>query len=180
MYRIATWYRNRVRRLAKDRSGVVAMEFILVAPVFFFLIFAILETSFLFFTATVMNGEVSSVSRFIRTGNLQLEDEPEDKFYELLCANLDNVLDCDKVIVDIRTYEDFDDMAFEEFIDEDGEADGNLFDIGEAGEVVLIRIAYKYQIITPFLAEFLAPPNQDTLMLQAAAAFQNEPFQSLF
>ena len=76
MYRIATWYRRRARRLAEDRSGVVAMEFVLVAPVFFFLIFAILETSLLFFTATVMNGEVSSVARSIRTGNLQLEDGP--------------------------------------------------------------------------------------------------------
>lgn len=180
MYRIATWYRERARRLVKDRSGVAAMEFILVAPVFFFLIFAIVETSLLFFTATVMNGEVSSAARAIRTGNLQREDDPEDAFYEALCSNLDNVLDCDKVIVDIRTYESFDDMAFDEFVDEEGEADGNQFDIGNAGDVVLVRIAYKYQIITPFLAEFLAPPNKDTLMLHAAAAFQNEPFQSLF
>ena len=71
-------------------------------------------------------------------------------------------------------------MTFEEFINEDGEAEGNQFDIGEAGEVVLVRIAYDYQIITPFLAEFLTPPNEDSLMLEAAAAFQNEPFQSLF
>ena len=180
MYRIATWYRERVRRLVKDRSGVAAMEFVLVAPVFFFLIFAILETSLLFLTATVMNGEVSAAARSIRTGNLQMEDEPEDAFYELLCSNLDNVLDCDKVIVDIRTYENFDDMTFDEYLNEEGEAEGNQFDIGEAGEVVLVRIAYKYQIITPFLAKFLVPPGQDTLMLQAAAAFQNEPFQSLF
>lgn len=180
MFRFATWYKNRVRRLAKDKSGVTAIEFAMVAPVFFFLVFAIIETALLYFTATVMNGEVASTARAIRTGSLQQLDDPEDAFYEALCSNLGHVLDCSKVIVDVRTFANFDDLTFDPYLDEEGEADGAEFDPGAAGEVVLIRIAYKYNIITPYLAEFLAPDGTGRVMLQAAAAFQNEPFQNLF
>ncbi len=154
------------------------MEFILIAPVLFFLVFAILETAFLYLTATVMEGEVATAARAVRTGNVQGDDDPAAFFQETLCENLDNVLNCDNVVIDIRRYADFGSIAFEDFLDEDGEPDGNVFEPGDAGEVVLVRIAYKYTIITPFLAEFLSPGGGDTIMLQSATAFQNEPFQN--
>jgi hypothetical protein len=173
---------NRVRRsawrLGADRSGVAALEFILVAPVLCFLLFAILETAFLYLTATVMEGEVATAARAIRTGNVQQDGDPAAFFQEALCRNLDNVLDCGNVIIDIRNFESFDAMAFDDFVDEDGEADGNKFEPGDAGDVVLVRIAYKYTIITPFLSELLSPDDSGTIMLHAAAAFQNEPFQN--
>lgn len=175
---IAQLARRRMRRLGTDCSGVVAIEFILVAPVLLLLIFAILETAFLYLTATVMEGEVATAARAIRTGNVQQDADPAAYFEEVLCMNLGNVLDCDNVVFDIRKSESFEAMTFNDFINDDGEEDGAEFDPGTAGDVVLVRIAYKYTIITPFLADLLSPDGSGTIILHAAAAFQNEPFQN--
>jgi|AP12_2_1047962.scaffolds.fasta_scaffold21534_2 Flp pilus assembly protein TadG len=178
MVQIARWARRRAKRLLNNRSGVVALEFVLVAPILFFLLFAILETSFLYLTATVMEGEVATAARTIRTGAVQQDADPAAYFEEVLCKNLESVLTCDNVVFDIRRFDSFESMSFDEFLDEDGEADDVEFNPGDAGDVVLVRIAYKYTIITPFLAEFLSPDGSGTIVLKAAAAFQNEPFQN--
>jgi Flp pilus assembly protein TadG len=175
---IARWPRRWARKLGADRSGVVALEFVLVAPVFFLLLFGILETAFLYLTATVMEGEVAAAARAVRTGNVQQDDDPAEYFQEVLCRNLDNVLDCDNVVIDIRRFANFEAMTFEDFIDEDGEEDGAEFEPGTAGEVVLVRIAYRYSIITPLLSNLLSPDGSGKIILHAAAAFQNEPFQN--
>ena len=99
-------------------------------------------------------------------------------FRTLLCTNLQNVLNCDNVIIDVRTFDDFGEMTFDEFVDENGNASGNIFDAGTADEIVLVRIAYQYHIVTPYLAKILPPVGEDTVMLYSGAAFKNEPFQN--
>ena len=73
-----------LRRFRKHESGAIAVEFVLVAPIFFFLIFAILETSILYTIAIVMEGEVALAARTIRTGQLQEEADPETAFRDIL------------------------------------------------------------------------------------------------
>lgn len=171
---------NGLRRFRDHESGAVAIEFVLVAPLFLFLVFAIFETAILYTIATVMEGEVALASRAIRTGQLQQEADPETAFTEVLCSNLDNVLNCDNVIVDVRTFDDFGEMTFPDFVDEDGNASGNQFLPGDADEIVLVRIAYVYNIVTPYLAEILPPVGSNTVILFSGAAFKNEPFQNAF
>lgn len=167
-----------LRRFRKHESGVAAVEFVLVAPLFLFLVFAIFETSILYIIATVMEGETALAARAIRTGQLQQEADPETAFRETLCRNLGNVLNCDNVIVDVRTFDDFGEMDFDDFVDEDGNASGNLFLPGTADDIVLVRIAYVYTIITPYLSRILPPVGVDTVILYSGAAFKNEPFQN--
>ena len=99
--------REGLGRFRRHEGGVVAVEFVLVAPIFFFLIFAILETSILYIVATVMEGETALTARGIRTGQLQQEGDPQTAFREALCSNLGNVLSCDDVVIDVRTFDDF-------------------------------------------------------------------------
>jgi len=166
------------RKLRRREEGVTAIEFALVAPIFLFLVFAILETSLMYVVANVMQGEVALATRSIRTGQLQEGGDALGTFTENLCDNLNNVLNCDDVIIDVRTFVDFGEMNFGEFVDEDGNASGNEFDPGSAGEIVLVRIAYQYTIITPYLAKLLPTDANGNLMLFAGAAFKNEPFQN--
>ncbi len=170
--------REGLGRFRRHEGGVVAVEFVLVAPIFFFLIFAILETSILYIVATVMEGETALTARGIRTGQLQQEGDPQTAFREALCSNLGNVLSCDDVVIDVRTFDDFGEMTFDDFVDEDGGASGNLFDAGTADEIVLVRIAYVYNVVTPYLAAILPPHGNDTVILFSGAAFKNEPFQN--
>lgn len=178
MHGVLQRFGSSLARFRRHESGAITIEFVLVAPIFLFLIFAILETSILYVVATVMEGEVSLAARTIRTGQNQQEADPETAFRKTLCSNLDNVLNCDAVVIDVRTFDDFDEMEFVDFMDDEGNAAGNLFAPGTADEIVLVRIAYVYNIVTPYLAEILPPVGSDTVMLYSGAAFKNEPFQN--
>ena len=46
--------RNAMRRFRRNRRGSAAVEFALVAPVFFALLFAIIETAMVFFAGQVL------------------------------------------------------------------------------------------------------------------------------
>ena len=178
MHRLIKAIAHSTRRIRRRDDGVTAVEFAMVAPVFLFLIFAILETSLMFVVATVMQGEVAIASRVIRTGQLQEGDDALGTFTELLCGNLDNVLSCENVIIDVRTFDDFGEMEFDQFVDEDGSASGNEFDPGGADKIVLVRIAYLYNTVTPFLDQLLTTDASGNVMLFAGTAFKNEPFKS--
>ena len=166
---------QRIRRFLKARSGVTAVEFALVAPPFLMILFGTLETSLMYFIATTMEGEVQTAARQIRTGNVQVADDPLEAFRDLLCENLDNVLACDAVAIDVRTFPNFGDMDRPPLLDEDGNPQNENFDPGQGGSVVLVRIAYRYPLYTPFLGDFIGA-GSGHFDMYAAAAFQNEPF----
>ena len=65
-----------LRRFARSKAGVTAVEFALVAPPFLMLLFGTLETSIMYFVATNLEGEVQVAARQIRTGNVQASANP--------------------------------------------------------------------------------------------------------
>lgn len=166
---------QRIRRFLRAKSGVTAVEFALVAPPFLMILFGTLETSIMYFTATTMEGEVQVAARQVRTGNVQSSDDPLEAFRDLLCANLGNLIACDSIAIDVRTFPDFGSLDRPPLIDEDGNPQNETFDPGEGGAVVLVRIAYRYPMYTPFLSELIGSGSGHYDMY-AAAAFQNEPY----
>lgn len=166
---------EQVSRFAKARAGVTAVEFALIAPSFFMMLFGTIESSIMYYVATSMEGEVQIAARQIRTGNIQKADDPLAEFRSMLCSNLGNLAACEAVVIDVRTFADFGSMDRPPLIDEDGNPQNENFEPGGGGDVVLVRIAYRYPILTPFLGEFIGAGN-DHYDLYAAAAFQNEPF----
>ena len=57
--------RNAVRRFRRDGRGSAAVEFAFIAPVFFVLLFAIIETAIVFFASQVLEGAVQDTGRLI-------------------------------------------------------------------------------------------------------------------
>ena len=62
---------NALRRLRRDRQGSAAVEFALVAPMFFGLLFAIIETAMVFFAGQVLETVTQDSARTIMTGQAQ-------------------------------------------------------------------------------------------------------------
>jgi Flp pilus assembly protein TadG len=162
-------------RYRRDRSGVTAIEFALVAPVLITVIFGTLESAMMFYVATSMEGEVQIAARQIRTGTVQGSEDPIATFRSLLCNNLETLTNCNSVVIDVRTMPDFGSIDLPPLIDEDGNPENENFEPGDGGEVVLVRIAYRYTILTPFVGDLLGATNGHR-DLYAAAAFQNEPY----
>jgi Flp pilus assembly protein TadG len=164
-----------IRRFARATGGVTAVEFALVGPVFLMILFSTIEFSIMYYVATSMEGEVQIAARQIRTGSIQGAADPLGDFRTTLCGNLGNIASCENIAIDVRTFPDFGALDRPPLIDEDGNPQNENFDPGEGGDVVLVRIAYRYPIITPFVSHLLGDSGgfHD---LYAAAAFQNEPY----
>lgn len=158
------------------RAGVTAVEFALIAPAFFAMMFGIVESSIMYYLATSMEGEVQVAARQIRTGVVQGSADPVDAFQDLLCTNLSGLMDCEAVVIDVRTFPDFGAFDRPRLIDDDGNPQNESFDPGSAGDVVLVRIAYRYNIVTPMLSHLFYGGGDGFVDLYAAAAFQNEPY----
>ena len=55
----------------RDERGSAAIEFAIIAPIFFFLMFVIAETALVFIAEQVMDNAVFETARLIRTGQAQ-------------------------------------------------------------------------------------------------------------
>ena len=62
---------RRVRRFARQQDGTAAVEFGLVAAPFLALLFAIIETAFVFFAGQTLEAAVADSARLIMTGQAQ-------------------------------------------------------------------------------------------------------------
>jgi Flp pilus assembly protein TadG len=166
-----------VRRFVAARGGSSIVEFALILPPFLLMLMGTLETSMVLFVSTHLEGSVNDAARQIRTGNVQGAADPVAEFRNILCGRLEIVLDCDsRLVIDVRPFNQFGSITFDAFFDENGEPQGNGFNAGTAGDIVLVRVAYNWEIQTPLLGELLADDGTSRKVIMAAAAFRNEPF----
>jgi len=101
MLRVKKISMRQIRRYFKNREGTAAIEFAILAIPFFMLLFAILELAIVFFINSTLTHSVSEASRQIRTGNFQACGS-QDKFKELVCANMQGLGNCEKRLRIVR------------------------------------------------------------------------------
>src|ERR1700730_11975140 len=90
----------------RRNSGSVAIEFALIAPVFFLLLFGILETTLALFASMILENGMKQTARLIRTGQAQTSSMTQDQFRTALCDQVNLVLSCDasRLYIDIRSF----------------------------------------------------------------------------
>ncbi len=169
--------RSGLRRFFIRADGAVALEFAFVVMPFLLLLMGVIEVGLAMFVSTQLQGATAEAARQIRTGNIQAGADPETAFRDLLCDGLVAAVECDeRLVMDVRAYNSFGEVVFPSFYDATGEAEGAEFSAGGAGQTILVRVAYNWTIVTPFLATFLANDGDDGRITTAAAVFRNEPF----
>lgn len=174
------------RRLARrfhawcaDRRGIAAVEFALIAVPFFFLMFGLLEIALLFIMSTVLEHSVTEVSRDIRTGQFQDAGLTEVAFKNMICDELFGLLACDaRLRIDVKTFSDFTSTSNPSPIDSHGEFDdtGFTFDPGGSDDIVVVRVFYQWDLVTPILSKPLENMSNGRRLLSGVAVFRNEPF----
>ena len=170
-----------VVRFAKAENGQAAVEFALVAVPFLGLLFAIIESMMVMFGGVALESGMQQASRLIRTGQAQVANMSESEFRTALCDSVGSVFRCsERLIVDVRSYENFDEINFENPLSESGEfVLVPQFEPGGAGEVVLVRAFFKWDLLTPVFGSYLSNMSSDERLIASAAVFRNEPFGSL-
>jgi Flp pilus assembly protein TadG len=185
-----THRRNRTRlsgflsRFRRDRDGSVAIEFTMLAIPFSLLVFAILESCIAFAGQEVMANATDDVARQLRTGQIKSVNETELK--QLICDRLDIIVaqGCPGLSVDLRNFTTFDKAAKLGFringssiILTDGDSD-DIFtvDPGEAGSKNMLRVFYKWPVVTDFMSKYLSNLDDGTTLHFASITWQNEPY----
>jgi Flp pilus assembly protein TadG len=161
------------------KEGTTAIEFSLMAIPYFMLTIGILEVSIMYASACLLEGATTAAARLIRTGQVQQAEsaDPEEMFRDAVCDYAEALIACDKVIIEVRQMESFDDYdSMGAQYDEDGNMVSQGFDAGGSNDRVLIRVAYRYEMLTPFIGPLLVGPD-NSRQFMSTIVLQTEPYE---
>ena len=163
-----------------DRRGATALEFALLAAPLLFALFASLEVILVVMATSALASATTTAARQIRTGQLQKSGTATSQsFAQQVCNNMAWLGgQCvSNLYVDAQVSGSFSTIAPPSPIT-NGAFDSTTlsFNIGNAGDIVLVRTYYKWKLITPFLNTAFGALDNGQIVLTATAAFRNEPF----
>lgn len=174
---VRRYLKNNFRYLRRDERGSVVVETAMVLLPLLTILMAMIETGYMFFIAVMIEGGTAEASRQIRTGLVQNSGAPIGFFRDRLCENMFGLVDCADLQVDVRNFAQFGSANPPALA---GDGAGNTFAPGNAGDIVIARVSYRIQFITPFLDRILSTEGGDgSRLLISSSAFRNEPFGDL-
>ena len=173
--------RNAIRRFRRNRRGSAAVEFALVAPVFFALLFAIIETGLLFFAGQVLETGTQDSARLMYTHQAYDTGMDETAFKTDLCNRVAVLFNCTgnlaNLSVDVQYYAPGTAINLTDPI-----VSGNLtgpftYQVPPPGSVntVVVRVYYQWPLFVTGLGYNIANLNGSQRLLAATAAFHVEP-----
>ena len=174
---------NVFRRFRRNRRGSAAVEFALVAPVFFALLFAIIETGIMFFASQVLETVTQDAARQVMTGQAQAAGYNTATNFKtnVICTpnNVVNVLfDCaNGIYIDVQSYPSFANVVITDPIDASQSfVPPTNYNPGVQGNIVVVRLFYQWPLFVTGLGYNIANLNTGKRLLSGTAVFRNEPY----
>ena len=168
---------NVLRRFRRNRRGSAAVEFALVAPVFFALLFAIIETAIMFFASQVLETITQDSARMILTGQAQTAAYTQAHFKTYVCSQIPALFTCSNVYVDVESYSAFSSVTINSQIDASKNFINNMqYSPGGPGDIVVVRLFYQWPLFVTGLGYNISNLSGNQRLLAATAAFRNEPY----
>jgi Flp pilus assembly protein TadG len=181
--RLRAWrarHAQRVAHLRRDQRGSAAIEFAIVAPIFFFLMFVIAETALIFVAEQVMDNAVFESARLVRTGQAQLASMTKPQFKTDVCNRMSVFINCNSAnfYLDVKSYPTFAAMVTTPPVNPDQTfQDDGTYDFGDPNDIVVVRAYYKWPTNKIFGSLSLSSPGMNgKRMIGSFAAFRNEPY----
>jgi Flp pilus assembly protein TadG len=178
-----------VRRFRRHRRGSAAVEFALVAPLFFGLLFAIIETALVFFASEMLETITQDSARIIQTGQAmtpggvsaaQTGPLTAAQFQQYVCSQIPALFSCENVYIDVESHSPSQawPASFSNQIDSNGNfITSNLqYNTGGPCDVVIVRLFYQWPLFVTGLGFNLSDIAGNKRLLWASAAFRNEPY----
>jgi len=172
--------RARTNRFVRARDGAAAVEFALVAAPFLALLFAIMETAFVFFASQSLEYAVAKSARLILTGQAQTAGFSQDAFKTAVCDNIVALFDCsNKLYVNVQNFSTFASASTTPPYNGSGQLDTSQmkYQPGVPGDIVVVSLYYEWPIYVSLFSDSLANQSGSNRLLVATAAFRNEPYQ---
>jgi Flp pilus assembly protein TadG len=172
-------------RFRRSQDGATAVEFAFISIPFLMLLAAILETALMFWTSQVLEEAVSQTSRRLLTGEaLTRYTNPATNtatFRNDVCAASPGLVDCSKLIIDVRTYSSF--AGAKSGIDGSNpitagglNTTGFGYNAPQPQQIVVVRAVLEYPLFFTYWSESLANIGSGRRGIVASATFRTEPF----
>jgi Flp pilus assembly protein TadG len=153
----------------------------MVAAPFLALIFAILETSIIFFAGQALETAVADSGRLIMTGQAQNQGFDQNAFKNAVCAKVFGLFDCaNGITIEVKSFPSFAAMTMPQPLDANGNFVNNFgYDPGGPCSIVLVRLFYQWPVYVSLLdVNKLSNMAGGKRLLVATSAFRNEPYGS--
>lgn len=167
---------QRSNSLKSDASGSAALEFAMIGPVFIFMVLGLIEFSLYVFNRNFVKHVLYETARNITTGEIQASDNPAAEFKKAYCGHAGPMLNCEKLVFDVRAYENLEDVKFTpvEF-GSDGAPQNFRFEPGKSEEISVMRVALPYSFATPFMQDIFLGDSKNAIVVGYTVS-KNEPF----
>jgi Flp pilus assembly protein TadG len=178
-----TSFKGILRRFRRNRHGSAAVEFALVAPMFFALLFAIIEVALMFFASQVLETVTQDAARVVLTGQAQsglvstCNNSPctQATFQSYVCSQIPALFNCNNVITDVEAFPPS--SGFSSIVLANGSCTAaSQYNPGLSGYIVVVRLSYAWPLYVTGLGFNISNMSGSQRCLSAAAAFQNEPY----
>ena len=176
---VRTGSRLGLRGFARAREGSAAVEFGLVAAPFLALLFAIMETAFVFFAGQSLEYAASQSGRLIMTGQQDSANWDQAAFKTQVCNRIVALFDCQsKLWVNVQKYTTFSQASTTPPYN-NGQLDTSKMNYqpGVPGDVIVVQLYYQWPIYVSLLNSKLSNQNGNHRLLVATNVFRNEPYK---
>ncbi len=169
---------KRLRSFRRNQDGSAAVEFAMIAPMFFALIFAVMETGMVFMAGQVLATGVEDGARLVYTSTSASATD----FKAAICSRVSVLMDCTKLDVDVRSFDPGTTITINDPIDASGKYVSNGFvyqppaysSSGPTSKTVVVRAFYQWPLYVTGLGYNIANIDRGTTtnkrLLAATAA----------
>jgi Flp pilus assembly protein TadG len=166
------------RRLRRDGRGATMIEFALLMLPFFILIFGIFDVGLVIWGGLELDNATNDAARLVRTGQAQSGGYDANRLKQEVCTRVSLLFDCTtKLRLDVRTFATFASMNAPKPLTPQGDFQQNFsFKLGGPDEIVLMSTYYEWPLLDIVASMSLSNMASGNRLLQASAAFQNEPY----
>ncbi|MCO5130418.1 MAG: pilus assembly protein [Xanthobacteraceae bacterium] len=163
----------------RDQRGSALIEFALVAPIFFALLFAILEIALTFFAGQVLENGLDQTARKMFTHEAADTNMTRDQFVSDLCDRVKVLMDCSKLRVNVSITAPGNAITILNPIDGGTFVDSFNYQNPQAQQTVVVSAYYLWPLVVTQLGFNMANVDSNTpngkYLLSAMAAFRVEP-----
>lgn len=170
-----------VKRLSREQSGATAVEFAMVGPLFFALIFSMLETGIMISRVSLLDNAMANAAKLVYTGQAPEQEDIQEE----ICGKAFMFNNCEEnvhveltVIDDDWNAPDTDAECRDSEVEDEELQPATRYSTGNTSEIIFMRVCVTTDIVTPGIGVGLSLPKTDTGRFQIVSSmtFMNEPF----
>lgn len=175
-----------INRFSKNEDGVTAVEFAIVGGPFFLLVFAIIESSLLFFATQYLETVVDDVTRLYRTGQVA-NIATADKLKDEMCSRIKGLFNCNKIFINLDTADQFSELPLPPTtnntsnVNKDGdfEPEENFEPNICPLQVLQFTASYEWPIYANYSAPLVSDGLNNNALISVTAVVRTEDFPQI-